>query len=608
MASNTGMALSTGTADRPNIIWIVADDLGYNDLSCMGQENFQTPCIDRMAEEGIRFTQFYAGCTVCAPSRACFLTGYHTGHVYQRVNGMLQFREDPLDMTIATMLKEAGYSTAMIGKSGLSCNSNDGGLPNRKGFDYFFGYTSHREAHRYFPEEMWRNGEAVRYEGNEGYEGVTYSGDEFLRESLQWIEANREQPFFLHLSLQQPHADLQVPDEYRQPFIGQFEEKPHPGGGYRAEENPKATFVGMLTYLDATVGKVVEKVEQLGLAENTVIMFTSDNGPHYEGGAHPDNFDSNGPLRGGKRDLYEGGIRVPLIAWAPGRIAPGSVSDHICASWDFPATACELAGATLPEGTDSISMVPSLTGQGEQQEHEYLYWEFYERGGKQAVRAGDWKAIKLQVGNDPDAPIRLFNLARDPGETTSVADRYPHIAEQLAAMIEEAHTSSEIAEFRPDRPRPRQQAGNRIRGGKVISRSGWSILSVSSESTFNGRNVANMIDNDASTFWHSQWREQIAQPPHEIVIDLGRSETITGIRILGRQDGQANGNIKEFDFFVSDSEDFDDPAHSGAFADTARERRVQFGPVTGRYVKFIVKSEQADQPFASIAELNLETE
>ena len=434
-------------AEKPNIIWIMADDLGYNDLSCMGQKHFKTPNIDAMANGGMRFTQFYAGCTVCAPSRACFLTGQHTGHVYQRFNGRIQFREDPQDITIATTLKTAGYKTAMIGKSGLACNSNDSGLPNRKGFEHFFGFLSHVGAHRYYPTKLYRNGEEIAFENNNGKEGENYSGDEILNETLSWLDGNKDSSFFLHLSLQQPHADLQVPDSVRQRFIGKFDEKPYKGGHYRAEQNPRATFVAMVAYLDETVGKVVRKIKSLGLERETIIMFTSDNGPHFEGGHHADNFDSNGRFRGGKRDFYEGGIRVPMIAYWPGKIRPGSSSDLISAFWDFPATACELAGLPAPKDTDGISIVPTLTGIGEQKKHDHLYWEFYEQGGKQAVRSGKWKAIRLNVKKNRNGPLELYNLDSDPGETSNVAKRHPTIVERMEKIMEQEHTPSPVISF-----------------------------------------------------------------------------------------------------------------------------------------------------------------
>lgn len=592
--------------EKTNIIWIVADDLGYNELSCMGQKNFQTPRIDAMAKNGMKFTQFYAGSTVCAPSRACFLTGQHTGHVYQRFNGKVAFRENPLDYTIASMLQTAGYKTAMIGKSGLSCNDDDGALPNRKGFDHFFGFTSHGDAHRYYPKKMFRNGEVVVYENNNYKEGTDYSGDEFIRESLQWIEQQKDQPFFLHMSLQQPHADLQVPDKYRQPFIGKFDETPSTGGHYRAETHPKATVAAMITYLDESIGKVVDKVEQLGLSEKTVIMVTSDNGPHSEGGHHPEALDSNGPLRGGKRDFYEGGIRVPLIAYWPGKIAAGTTSDLICASWDFPATACELVGIEPPKATDGVSLVPTLTGAGEQRLHGHLYWEFYEFGGKQAVRAGNWKAIRLDVGKNPNGPLELYDLATDIGEQNNVASQHPEIVKRMAKIMNEEHTESEIISF--ETGSPKVVAGKRIADGSVADRSSWKVVSVDSESSFNGKVVTNLFDGKSDTFWHTKWNGGRDPYPHQFVVDMNEAKTISGIRIYNRQDGNDNGFVKEFELYVSDSAKFEKPVLTGAFKASADEQSVSLpAGVKGRYFKFVALSDHKQQAYASISEFNIET-
>ncbi|CAK9037551.1 Arylsulfatase A (ASA) (Cerebroside-sulfatase) [Durusdinium trenchii] len=427
---------------RPNIVVIVADDLGYGDLSCLGQKNFQTPQLDRMAAEGMLLTDHYAGSTVCAPSRACLMTGQHTGHVFQRYNGSVQFREDPLDTTVATLLASGGYHTAMIGKSGLSCNSEDGGLPNRKGFDYFYGFVSHTNAHRYYPPSLWCNGEKLRFEENQGKEGAQYSGDLFLDKALNYLDIHQEGPFFLHLSLQQPHADLNVPKKWKKPFIGKFDEEPYPGAYYRGDPHPKATFAGMVTYLDHSVGQVLAKLKELGIAENTLVIFSSDNGPMSEGGWSRHYFDSSGPYRGGKRDLYEGGIRVPTIAWWPGKVAAGSKSDHISAAWDILPTACELAGVATPDNIDGISCVPTLLAQGNQRQHEYLYWEFYEQGGKQAIRRGNWKAVRLNVSDSP--VLELYNLASDPGEANDVSEEHPEVVAELLAAMQEAHVESEV--------------------------------------------------------------------------------------------------------------------------------------------------------------------
>lgn len=434
---------------RPNIVFILADDLGYGDLGCYGQTNFATPNLDRMAAEGMRFTQHYAGSTVCAPSRACLLTGLHTGHVYQRANGQLQFREDPQDLCVAAFLKQAGYHTALIGKSGLSCNSDDGALANRKGFDHFFGYTSHQRAHRYYPPFLWRNGERVPLPGNHGMEGEQYSGELFLEEALTYLDerAKEPRPFFLHLSLQQPHADLSVPEEWRAKYLGRFEETPARGGGYRSEAHPLSTYAAMVAYLDNTVGRVLDELERLGLDEKTIVLFASDNGPMSEGGWDRRHFKSSGALRGGKRDLYEGGVRTPFLVRWPGVVRAGSVSDHISAFWDFTPTACELAGVAPPDDIDGISYAPTLTHAGEQPLHEYLYWEFHEQGGKQAIRYGDWKAVRLHVNQNLAGPLELYDLAADPGEKEDVAATHPDVVAHLSELMDEAHTPGEVVRF-----------------------------------------------------------------------------------------------------------------------------------------------------------------
>jgi arylsulfatase A-like enzyme len=458
LATTALLGLSNGVASsapRPNIIFILADDLGYGDLSCYGQKNFATPNLDRMAAEGLRFTQHYAGSTVCAPSRACLLAGQHTGHVFQRANGEIAFRADPQDISIARMLKNAGYHTAMIGKSGLSCRTDNQRHPNEKGFDHFFGYLSHGAAHRYYPEQLVRNGNVVEYADNHGKEGEKYSSDLFTADALEYLagRASDDGPFFLHLSLQQPHADLSAPARWRDPFVGKFDESPFPGNGYRAESHPKATFAGMVTCLDDAVGQVLTKLRELGLAENTLVFFASDNGAMSEGGWDRDFFQSSGPLRGGKRDLYEGGLRTPLIAWWPGRVAAGGVTDHLSAFWDFVPTACELAGIEAPADTDGISYVPTLVGRpSEQRRHDYVYWEFYEQGGKQAVRQGDWKAVRLNALRPARATIELYNLAEDLGETRDVAAEHPEAVARLTAIMRAAHVDSDRFKLRwPDK-------------------------------------------------------------------------------------------------------------------------------------------------------------
>ena len=378
--SSTGAESATSDIDdirgsKPNIIFILADDMGYNDLSINGQTNFKTPALDKMVSEGIFLADHYSGNTVCAPSRAALLTGQHTGHVYQRGNGMIEFRLDPLDITIATRLQDVGYHTALIGKSGVGCNSDNATLPNDKGFDHFFGFLAHAAAHRFYPKQLTRNGKTISYPVNDGHTGELYSGDLFLDDALNYLDhqGTSDQPFFLHLAIQQPHADLSAPEEFRQPFIGQFEENPRPTGGYRPQDQPSATYAAMITYVDHTVRRVLQKLRELGIEENTLVIFSSDNGSYSEGGYHYSMHNSNAPFRGGKRDLYDGGIRVPTIAWWPGTIPPGLRSNHVSAFWDFAPTALELAGLPVPEEMDGISYLPTLLNLPDQQpQHQYL--------------------------------------------------------------------------------------------------------------------------------------------------------------------------------------------------------------------------------------------
>jgi len=424
-------------ARKPNLIFIHSDDLGYGDLSCYGQKRFGTPRLDRMAAEGLRFTSYYAGNTVCAPSRCALMTGYHMGHAYIRGNLELPLRAD--DITVAKLLKSSGYSTAVIGKWGLGLENNSG-RPDRQGFDYSFGYLDHRHAHRQYTDHLFRNGERVELDGK------AWSNDLFTQESLDFVEKNKSTPFFLYLAYTNPHAELWVPGDSLEEFKGRFPEKPWLNGqgdapgakGYRSQETPHAAFAAMVTRMDRAVGQLLDKVKALGLDENTLVFFTSDNGPHREGGADPDFFQSYGPLKGIKRDLTEGGIRVPMIARWPGKIAAGTVTDVALAHWDFLPTACELTGAKAPEGIDGISYAPTLFGK-EQKPHDYLYWEFFECGYDQAIRMGDWKGIRNGLGE----PLQLFNLRTDLHEDTDVADKNPEVVAKLEAQMKAARTESD---------------------------------------------------------------------------------------------------------------------------------------------------------------------
>jgi arylsulfatase A-like enzyme len=442
----SGIRLSS--QDKPNIIFVMADDLGYGDLGCYGQAQIKTPHIDRLAAQGMRFTDHYAGSTVCAPSRCSLMTGLHTGHTYVRGNReikpMGQLPLLPDTVTMPKLLKKAGYATALTGKWGLG-GPGSTGIPNKQGFDYFFGYLCQRHAHNYYPEFLFRNEERIPLPGNkianprEDGAGVAvergqYSHDMIAAEALQFIEKNKDRPFFLYMAVTLPHANneagrkgMEVPD------YGIYADRDWP--------EPQKGHAAMISRLDRDLGRVMETLRKSGIDKKTLVLFTSDNGPHREGGANPEFFDSNGPLRGNKRDLYEGGIRVPLIARWPDKIKPGTVNHHISAFWDFLPTFAELTGSEYPSSVDGISILPTLLGKpSKQEQHEFLYWEFYERGSKQAVRMGDWKAVRFGV----DGKLELYNLKEDIGEEHNVADKNPAIAAKISNYLNTARTESEF--------------------------------------------------------------------------------------------------------------------------------------------------------------------
>ena len=433
---------------QPNIIFVLADDLGYGDLGCYGQEMIQTPGLDNMAEEGMLFTRHYAGSTVCAPSRCVLMTGLHTGHCKIRGNAGVPLDEH--DTTVAELLKAHGYKTALIGKWGLGL-SGSGGEPNLKGFDYFFGYLSQTRAHNYYPEYLWRNGEKVllknevvfaseghaRGIGSASTNKLEYSHDLFTEEAVEYVRQKKDSAFFLYLSYTIPHANnefeltgahgMEVPD------YGIYESKDWP--------EPQKGTAAMISRMDRDIGRLLREIRDLGIEDRTVVFFTSDNGPHREGRNDPDFFNSSGSLRGIKRDLYEGGIRVPMIVWGPGTVQAGTRSDYITAFWDFLPTACEIAGIAVPVGIDGISIWPVITGRS-QPAHSYLYWEFYEQGGKQAILQDPWKAIRLGVSANLDTSILLYNLSEDPNETVDVADMNREVVRRLTPLFFEARTPS----------------------------------------------------------------------------------------------------------------------------------------------------------------------
>ncbi|MVM32933.1 sulfatase-like hydrolase/transferase [Spirosoma sp. HMF4905] len=446
-------------ANRPNIVFILADDLGYGDIGINGQNLIKTPNIDRLAKEGMQFTQFYAGTSVCAPSRSSLMTGLHTGHTYIRGNKEVKPEgQQPIAdsvTTVAELLQRAGYTTAAFGKWGLGPVGSEGD-PTKQGFDRFYGYNCQALAHRYYPDHLWDNNQKIVLTANENLRQTKeYAPDLIQKQALNFLDARKtNQPFFLFLPYILPHAELLVPnDSLFQHYKGKFAEKSFVGadygpdaktGGYTSQAYPHATFAAMVARLDLYVGQVMAKLKAKGLDKNTLVIFTSDNGPHVEGGADPTFFNSSGGFRGVKRDLYEGGIREPFIAHWPGVVKPGSRNEFIGAFWDLLPTFTELAGASTPTRLDGLSFVPSLTGKGIQKKHAYLYWEFHENGGRQAVRQDNWKAVRLQVANNPNGPIELFDLAQDPAESHDIATKNPEKAEQLSRIMNEAHIESPL--------------------------------------------------------------------------------------------------------------------------------------------------------------------
>lgn len=446
-------------SEKPNIIYIMADDLGYGDLSCYGQQKFQTPNIDKLAEQGMLFTQHYSGSTVCAPSRSSLLTGQHTGNTYIRGNiGVKPEGQFPLNsevVTVSKILKDAGYVTGAFGKWGLGPVGSEG-APGSQGFDEFYGYICQTLAHSYYPHHLWHNETKIDLPENDSTKLGIYAPDLIHRQALSFIEQNKDTAFFLYYPSLIPHAELVAPEEYMERYRGKYlpemsfvgidSGERYKKGGYASQPETRAAFAAMIAVLDEQIGEIVEKLNQLGIADNTIIIFTSDNGPHREGGADPDYFNSNGPLSGYKRDLFEGGIRVPMLVKWPNTITPNTKSDHMSAFWDVLPTVCDVLKIDAPKNTDGISFLPTLVGQP-QSKHDFLYWEFHEQGGKQAVRMGKWKGIRLDMSDDPDAPIMLFNLENDLQELNNIADKHPEIVQEIKEIMENEHSRSEFFSF-----------------------------------------------------------------------------------------------------------------------------------------------------------------
>ena len=462
MGTSVLMAQQKNDPDRPNIIYILADDLGYGELGSYGQQKIKTPHLDELAKRGMKFSQHYSGSSVCACSRCVLLTGKHTGHAFIRSNrevggwgpdepeGQLPLLNE--EVTLAELLKDRGYQTAAIGKWGLG-GPGSTGHPCYQGFDKFYGYLCQRVAHNYYPTHLWDNHDVdvlgnphfkahqqideppIDATGWQQYSGPVYATDRMIDHALKFIEENRDQPFFLYYATPIPHVAIQVPEDSLRPYLGQFEDSPYLGtNGYLPHPSPRAAYAGMISRMDRNVGRIISTVHNLGLDDNTLIIFSSDNGPTFNGGTDAAFFDSAGPLRGLKVSLHEGGIRVPMIATWPGKIKPGSTTDMVSGFQDVLPTLAELTGAQTPGDIDGVSLLPTLLDTGQQQQHDYLYWELR---NQQSVRSGPWKLYR-NANKKGEIKTELYNLQDDLGETKNLAKDEP---EQLQEMLRIAHAA-----------------------------------------------------------------------------------------------------------------------------------------------------------------------
>jgi len=469
------LSLAQQIKSKPNIIYIYADDLGYGELGSYGQTKIKTPHLDRMAKEGMRFTQHYSGAPVCAPSRSILMTGKHAGHSYIRGNYELGGFADSLEggqmplhegaYTVAKMLKERGYSTALVGKWGMGVTGTTGS-PLNHGFDYYYGYLDQKQAHNFYPTHLWENDKWDALNNHvfsvhgkidpktatdadfEKFRGKEYAPAKMTRKALGFLEKNKDKPFFLYFPVPLPHLALQAPEEYVKKYIGQFDEKPYFGeNGYAPNKYPLSTYAAMITFLDDQVGIIMDKIKKLGLDENTIIMFSSDNGATFSAGVDTKFFNSVSGLRGLKMDLYEGGIRVPFIARWPNKIKANTVSEHVSGQLDIMATLAEISGKKISK-TDGISFLPELYGRKkEQQKHDFLYFEYPENGGQLAVRIGNWKGVKRNVRKNPNGNWELFNLSKDRNETIDIATANPEIIAQMNAIVKREHIHPHILDW-----------------------------------------------------------------------------------------------------------------------------------------------------------------
>ena len=619
-------AAAAPPSSRPNVVYIMADELGYYEPGFNGGTNIKTPNLDRMAAEGMRFKNLYAGSSVCAPTRCCLMTGKHSGHTSVRVNGGgTPLRAD--ETTIASMLKPLGYATGGFGKWG--CGGRDStGVPEKHGFDLFFGYYDQVHAHTYYPPYLIRNSEEVTLAGNNGgSKGQTYSHYLIHDAAMKFIREHgqRKEPFFAYLPYTPPHGNFDIPDS--DPAWAIYKDKPWPENARR--------YAAMVSMVDRQVGEVLASLKELGIAQNTLVLFSGDNGgaDYFSSVEHPrgvhsanKNPQTGVEYRGHKGQLYEGGLRVPFLVRWPGKIAAGSVSEHLGYFPDVLPTIAEVTGAKAPADVDGLSILPTLIGEKAaghtQRQHDFLYWEI---GGATAIRQGTWRVVRPK----PTSKWELFDLAADPSESQDLAAAKPDIVAKLDALATKAHTPAVEGTFartdrheRDRRAKTGQQdnlnAPDPLTGAKpnakaavmptkgMLSNKEWKIVRVSSENTDNKKFARNAIDGDPTTLWHTKFSGAVALPPHELVIDLGAEHTIRGFVYLGRQDAGWNGAIKEIEFCISPSpEKFGEPAIKTKLAKKKEPQTIECPATKGRYILLRAHSAHSEQSFATVAELGV---
>lgn len=462
---------------RPNIIYIYADDMGYAELGCYGQQKIRTPNLDQLAREGIRFTQHYTSMPVCAPARCMLMTGKHGGHSYIRGNYEMGGFADSLEggqmplypgaFTVGRMLQQSGYKTACIGKWGMGM-ANTTGNPNEQGFDYFYGYLDQKQAHNFYPTHLWENGKPDRLnnpvidvhrkltpetatpEAFAYYRGNDYAIDKMAQKAQTFVRENKNRPFFLYLPFTVPHVSLQAPETAVKEYVGKFDDnRPYLGQqGYASTPYPRATYAGMITYMDKQIGQLMQLLKDLKIDENTIVMFSSDNGATFNGGVEAAYFNSVANLRGLKMDVYEGGIREPMLARWPGKIKAGQVTSHVSVQYDLLATLAELIGYKQPITTDGLSFLPTLLGKTTaQKQHAFLYWEYPEKGGQLAIRMGNWKAVKTNVRKNRTGSWELYDLGNDISESTNLAAQHPELLRQFDAIVAREHRPTHVNEW-----------------------------------------------------------------------------------------------------------------------------------------------------------------